>query len=98
MMGVGSGLCDVQTIALLASVYADQADFAFAIMKLCHHLCMMLGFAYAGYLTLYWQLGILLTLGLFGAVSFTAVDVKRRETETTTKEKQAEVAPFIEIT
>ncbi len=78
IMGVGTGLCEVQTYALLGSVYANNADCAFAILKVCHHGCVGLGFSYAGFLPLYWQLGILFVLGVLGAASFTVVDFQAR--------------------
>ncbi len=85
VMGLGTGMNEIQTLALLGSTYSDRADYAFAVLKLCHHGSMGVGFAYAGYLTLYWQLGILFTFGTLGAVCFTFVDVRSRRG----KQKQA---------
>ena len=49
----------------------------------------MVSFAYAGYINLYWQAGILVVLGLVGFAGFTAVDVrntqKRNKADTQTE-------------
>ncbi len=59
----------------LGSVYAGEASQAFAILKLCHHASQSAAFAYAGYLDLYWQLGILCVSGATALAGFTSVDI-----------------------
>ena len=73
---------DTQTLTMLGSYYADRASQAFAIYKICQHGSTGISFAYAGYINIYWQLGILILVGTLGATGFTIIDsanLKRRK-------------------
>ena len=85
LLGLATGLIETQALALLALVYADQASHAFALQKVIYHLSRGLGFAYAGYLNLYWQLGMLLVTGILGVTGFTKVDATHRRMEVAEK-------------
>ena len=74
MLGLGTGLTDTQTLTMLSTAYADRASQAFAIYKVCQHLSTGVSFAYAGHLSLYWQLGVLGAVGAAGFVGFAVVD------------------------
>ncbi len=82
LLGFATGLLETQALALLASVYAGgAASHAFALQKVTYHLSRGTSFAYAGYLNLYWQLGILFMTGVLGVTGFTMVDVAHRKVE-----------------
>lgn len=86
IMGVGTGFLDGQVISLLGDIYADQASQAFTVFKICQHASQGVTFAYAGYLNLYWQLGIVIAVGFVSAIGFTKMDVTYRR-----KKKNAEM-------
>ena len=78
MLGLGTGLTDTQTLTMLGSVYVDRATQAFAIYKICQHSSTGISFAYAGYLNLYWQLAILIVIGMCGMAGFSVVDYRNQ--------------------
>ncbi len=82
LLGVGDGTLNTQTMAMLATVYADgSARQAFAAFKAIQFGFAGACFAYAGYLSLHWQIGILLTMGSAGVTAFVVVDRGQRETQ-----------------
>ena len=79
LLGLATGLMETESLALLGSVYAGgRASHAFALQKVIYHGSRGVSFAYAGYLDLYWQLGILLASGMLAVVGFTKVDMAHR--------------------
>ncbi len=81
--GLGDGTLIAQTMELLASVYErrGQSRQAFAVYKTCQFGAEAVVFGYAGYMSLYWQLGIVGTVGVIAATCFTIVDVRSRKRE-----------------
>ncbi len=75
VLGLGTGLLDTQAMGFLGLVYAHRASQAFAILKMFHHSMQSISYAYAGYLSLYWQVAILYLFGSLGGAGFIAVDI-----------------------
>ncbi len=53
------------------------------------HSSTGISFAYAGYLDLYYQMAILVTVALVGAVGFTFVDVRNQRSKRKAKSEEA---------
>ncbi len=63
LLGLATGLFETTALGLLSNVFPGrQTSHAFAIQKVVYHGIKAASFGYAGYLDLYWQLGILVLL------------------------------------
>ena len=63
LLGLATGLFETTALGLLSNVFPGrQASHAFSIQKVVYHGIKAASFGYAGYLDLYWQLGILVLL------------------------------------
>ena len=63
-------------MSLLGQVYPNEAGPAFAIFKFISSLSASLGFAYSGYIPLYWHCGMLGVLGLAVTFFYVKVDLE----------------------
>ncbi len=96
IIGMGVVSLESQTVSLIGSIHADRASQAFAIVKVCQHGAIGIGFAYSGYIGLYWQLGILIVFGLLGAIAYTIVDRKTRRRIKESKEEEARRQKYVQ--
>ncbi len=97
LLGLGTGSIDTQILSLLGSVYAERSRQAFAVLKITQHGTVCTAFAYAGHLTLYWQLGILLVAGIIGAGAFTRIDLQTMKKERGPRKKSLSEVDAISI-
>ncbi len=78
LLGFGSGCLATQTIALVGTIYQDQSAQGYVSYKFLSHGGIAIGFAYAGFLNLYWQLGILWAMGTLGFLLFYLTEAEYR--------------------
>ena len=74
-LGFGDGCLIAQTMSLVGTIYRDKSGQAFAIFKSTSHLALATGFAYAGFINLYWQISILTVVGLISFAIFLRIDL-----------------------
>ncbi len=81
LLGIGDACYNTQTMSLLGGIYPDQAGPAFAIFKFVQSVSAAAGFGYAGYIPLYYHIGLLWLLGTVGTFFFVKIDIQTRKKE-----------------
>ncbi|XP_030750879.1 UNC93-like protein MFSD11 [Sitophilus oryzae] len=78
LLGLGDACYNTQIYSVLGGVYASDSAAAFAIFKFTQSVAAAISFAYASYLNLYGQLGILLVSSILGTITFVWVEWRGR--------------------
>ncbi len=87
-LGVADGCYGTQTMSILAGVYAKEAGPAFAIYKFIKHTSAAIGFAYAGFMPLYWHVALLSCTAVLGTACFTMVDLQFKKAQRSQEEEE----------
>ena len=78
-LGFGDACLNTQIIALVGTLYTDDAESAFSLYLLLQSIAVTIGFFYSNYFGLYLQLGILIVVGLLGTITFIRVDFESKK-------------------
>ena len=81
ILGFGDACYNTQVLSLLGGIYRDEAGPAFAIFKFVQCVAAAAGFVYAGYIPLYYHVGMLWVIGTVGTIVFIKIDIQTARKE-----------------
>lgn len=80
-LGFGDACLNTQIIALLGTLYSNDAESVFSLYLFVQSIAVTLSFFYSNYFGLHLQLGILIVVGLLGTITFVVVDLKSKDND-----------------